>query len=183
MGSPPPFEGAVRVDYTSNPIDIPPGFLTNPPSATLTPKLIAFAEHGLPEYKDYVALTIDNVLSAEECEELLRLAEASVPRKDESESPWRPALVHIGDGWEVASPGYREGDRIIWDTPQIADRIWTRCLVADGVREIISKTEVGYDGQWKMHSLNERLRFLKYREDQWFSRESLLIGAFVKHHE
>lgn len=166
-------KGAVLVDYRSNPIALPPTFLTTPPATKPTYQSINFGQHDLPEFKTCPAFTIDNVLSSDECKELIRLAESSVYREDESESPWRPAMVAFGAGWEVSMKDYRNSDRIIWDRQEVADRILARCLLAAGVSEIISTKEDFNkgNGHWKLHSLNERLRFLKYTEGQFFKRK------------
>lgn len=63
-------------------------------------------------------------------------------------------------------------DRIIWDSREIADRIWERCLLADGVRDVMAKPIVERRGHWKLHGLNDRLRFLKYTENQYFRGKS-----------
>lgn len=169
--TPPPVEGAARIKYVFNDVDIPSSFLTTPPVTKPTSHPVLFAENDLPEYRTKVAFTIDNVLSPDECAHLIKLAESSVPLDDESQSPWQPARVTIGYGWEVAAPGYRVGDRIIWDTQVIADRVWERCLLADGVRDIVAKPHTERNGHWKLHSLNKRLRFLKYTENQYFRRQ------------
>jgi len=160
--------GAVFVDYTSNPVSIPDGFLTTPPSIPSVHKPIFFPEADLPEYRYKIAFLIDNVLSQAECDQLIKLAESSVPLKDESQSPWKPALIAVGDGWEVPAPGYRVGDRIIWDNKTIAARLWNRCILADGVKEKMETVGLEEMGAWRFHSLNERLRFLKYRKDEYF---------------
>jgi hypothetical protein len=178
----PPVEGAVLVDYSFNTVDIPPSFLTTTPPSKPTSRPIDFAANDLPEFEDCIALVVDNVLSAGECTELIRLAESSVPLKDESSSPWRPAMIAIGDGWEIPAPGYRVSDRIIWDQQQVADRILNRCLLADGARETLEKNIPGRNGDWwKLHSLNERMRFLKYTKGQFFKRTSYLSLFALPH--
>lgn len=172
----------IRANYTSNPIPIPDTFLTSPPSKPVTYRPIDFASTQLPEYAGCIAFTLENVLSLEECNQLLALAEASAPTTGDTEegeppaSPWKPALVAVGVGLESLAMGYRESDRIIWDKQLVVDRIWDRCVQAEGVREILSKPprhSSHIPGTWTFDRLNERMRFLKYSPGQFFKRKHL----------
>ena len=172
------FASAVQTSYKSNPIPIPDSFLTTPPADQPKSAVVDFAAVGLPEYVNALALTVDGALSPEECKQLIQLAEDSVPRDDGS-SAWRPALVSLGVGWEAPAPGYRVSDRIIWDNQTIADRIWQRCIQAEGIKETLA--EVAPDGfvkrkqggRWKLSRLNDRLRFLKYSPNEYFKRKAI----------
>lgn len=171
-----PKNAPVKVDYTSNPIDIPSDFLTSPPAAPITRRPVPFVAGGLPEHANKIAVVLDNVLSPDECTRLLALTESSVPRKD-GEPAWQPARVAVAPGWEALSPGYRESDRIIWDQQDVVDRIWDRCLLSEGLKELIATVpwepkygETG-TGQWELRRLNERMRFLKYSPGQFFKRK------------
>ncbi|KAI8654845.1 P4Hc domain-containing protein [Fusarium keratoplasticum] len=159
-----------QVKYTSSDVVIPDSFLTTPPAAPITSHHIDFASSPLPQYEGHTALILDNVLSPQECRELLSLAEASVPRPEGS-SAWRPALVNLGAGWEAPAPGYRESDRIIWDQQTIVDRLWERCAQAEGLREllaVIPPDPYMRGGKWKFSRFNERMRYLKYTPGQYF---------------
>ncbi|KAL2258213.1 hypothetical protein VTK26DRAFT_8573 [Humicola hyalothermophila] len=184
---------AVQTNYSSNPVTIPPSFLRIVPSSSarlpllsqseeqqqmpITYAPIDFAKSQLPEYDGMYAAVLDNVLSQEECDELIRLAESSVP-VGEGEDPWAPAMVNVGEGREMLMPNYRNGERIIWDCQEVADRIWERCLQVRELRELFG--EVGgedrnifntvgrRDGTWKFLRVNDRLRFLRYGKGGFF---------------
>ena len=182
-----------RTHYTSQPVDIPGSFLTTPPSAPITLQRISFADSPLPEYAGCFAVLLDNVLAPWECAKLLQLAEASVPDVEEGASPWRPALVNMGGGYEAAVTDYRNSDRIIWDSQTVVDRVWQRCLQARGegeesMGEMLSGTPEGreakkqnrtWGGEWKFERLNERMRFLKYTKGQFFKRKSLAVDPVL----
>ncbi|KAG9056112.1 hypothetical protein FS842_000292 [Serendipita sp. 407] len=107
---------------------------------------------------------------------------------------WTPALVNAGKNGEVMMKEYRNSDRIIWDCQEIVDRIWERCL-AGGQEEFVrsrlgvimdqrrpfatgGNKDEGENGmnnetsraepQWRMKRLNERMRFLRYGQGQYF---------------
>ena len=159
----------VRTEYKSLDVAIPGSFLTGAPAKPVVASHIDWASSPLPEYEGRTALVIDNVLSPEECGELLELAESSVPR-DDGASPWRPALVNVGVGVETAAPGYRDSERIIWDQQVVVDRIWERMAQAEGMRELLAAYPEGPSGEWRFQRLNERMRFLKYSSGQFFKR-------------
>lgn len=166
---------AMKTTYTSRHVDLPPTFLSRPPSEPVTCSIIDFENSEIPEFKDHKAAIISNVLSLEECAELLRLAESSFdPSADDTESaqgPWRPALLNMGPGWEVYDNRVRNSDRIVWDQQELANRIWARCALADGVTELVSTTPDDYmsvGGRWAFDCANPRLRFLKYTKGQFF---------------
>jgi hypothetical protein len=103
------------------------------------------------------------VLSAEECAELLHLAEESVP----GDVAWRPALVNAGPGVEVLISKYRNSDRIVWDTQEVMDRLWARVASVPELRDTLVTATSG-DAEWDFTRLNERGRFLKYGPGQFF---------------
>jgi hypothetical protein len=126
-------EGVRQTSYTSNPVNLPPNFLTTlPPDAHLiTTSRIDFANTALSQYKDAYALVLENVLSPSECTTLLSLAEQSATNR---EAPWQPALVNVGGNYEAPAPDYRNSDRIIWDEQTVVDRLVARILAADDGR-------------------------------------------------
>lgn len=175
-----------KVDYTSNDIPIPDTFLSSPPENPIATHPIDFANSPLPQYDGHTAIVLDNVLSPEECKELLSLAEASVPKSDESAPAWRPALISAGPGWEAPAPGYRESDRIIWNQQTVVDRLWERCMLSEGLRELLAVVPPQpymKGGKWVFSRFNERMRFLKYSPGQFFKRKrdhlSLVFTANV----
>ncbi|KAG8831115.1 hypothetical protein FRC17_003643 [Serendipita sp. 399] len=108
-------------------------------------------------------------------------------KKDASDRGWQPALVNAGGKGEVLRKEYRDSDRIIWDCQEIVDRIWERCLTGgeeEFVRERLnvimderwpflvrgSEDDDDRNGgpKWRMSRLNERMRFLRYGEGQYF---------------
>ncbi|KAH7011379.1 hypothetical protein EDB80DRAFT_387744 [Ilyonectria destructans] len=160
----------IQVEYTHNDVPIPDSFLTTPPAKPIACNHIDWAVSPLPENQGRTALLLRNVLSREECKQLIALAEDSVPR-EAGDSAWRPALVSLGPGWEAPAPGYRESDRIIWNQQTVVDRIWERCAQADGLRELLAvvppQPPMG-GGKWEFSRVNERMRFLKYSPGQYF---------------
>ncbi|KAJ4133375.1 hypothetical protein NW768_004957 [Fusarium equiseti] len=156
-----------KVTYTSKDIPVPDSFLRSSSTTPIKTTHIDFANSPLPQYDGHTAVVLDNVLSPEECKELLSLAEQSV----EGDEAWQPALVSGGNGYESRAPGYRESDRIIWDQQTIADRLWERCLQADGLRDLLAVVPHEpwmKDGKWVFSRLNDRMRFLKYSPGQFF---------------
>ncbi|KAM0239989.1 hypothetical protein ACHAPO_002968 [Fusarium lateritium] len=160
-----------KIEYKSKDIPIPDLFLASPSSTSITSRQIDFANSPLPQYDGHTALVLDNVISPDECRELLSLAEDSVPRDGATQSAWKPALVSGGDGYESRAPGYRESDRIIWDQQTIVDRLWERCLQTDGLHDLLAV--VPHEpwmkgGKFVFSRLNDRMRFLKYSPGQYF---------------
>jgi hypothetical protein len=121
------------ISYASKNVTIPPQFLTSlaHDSKPILTSRIDFVAAGMPQYKDSYALVLENVLSPSECTTLLSLVEQSAINEEE---PWQPALVNVGGNKEVAAPGYRESDRIIWDQQTVVDRLMDRILQADSAR-------------------------------------------------
>jgi hypothetical protein len=86
---------------TSRPVTIPSDFLKGPPAQPVSVMAVDWAKSPLPKYAGLYAVVLDNVLSASECEELLRLAVES--------SDWSPALINVGV--EVLATDVRFCDR------------------------------------------------------------------------
>ncbi|KAI1452839.1 hypothetical protein F4805DRAFT_462406 [Annulohypoxylon moriforme] len=180
----------IKTSYASKDVAVPADFLrTDPPDAeAITFKQIDFANTALPEFKGLYAIVLDHVLSPTECAQLLAFAESSVSdenRNKETGSPWSPALVNAGGGYEVSSPTYRNSDRIIWDNQDMVDRIWARLERVPEIREsllsftqessrVVLRSKGSGGGAlakptvWDFHSVNKRMRFLKYGKDQFF---------------
>ncbi|KAI5861176.1 hypothetical protein GGS23DRAFT_577469 [Durotheca rogersii] len=175
----------VRVLYASKDVPILDDFLkAEPPDAEPTTfRQIDFAATPLPEYAGMYAVVLDHVLSASECTALIRLAEASVVDANYNEAdgtPWGPALVNIGGGFEIAEPQYRNSDRIIWDQQEVVDRLWARLAAVPQVSDSLLafgqshlRGPVGAGGApvqewWDFHRLNRRMRFLRYGPGQFF---------------
>ncbi|EGZ75736.1 hypothetical protein NEUTE2DRAFT_156133 [Neurospora tetrasperma FGSC 2509] len=183
----------IKTTYESLPIDPPPTFLATEPGITPVPTLteIDWAKTDLPENKGLYAVVLDGVLTRDECDELRKLAEGSVPLEkwvhEEQDStatatkktPWAPALVNVGLGYEVLTPSYRNSSRIIWDQQEVVDRLWARCCLVPGLMErlAVKRTKENATkglrdgrrtGKWEFVKVNKRMRFLRYGEGQFF---------------
>lgn len=191
----------IKTTYRSNPIAIPDTFLTTPADdcVPVVAAPIAWPSTPLPEYNGTYAVVLDNVLSPSECAALVALAEASVPPQGEPggeqrngpDDAWGPALVNIGAGFEVLTPGYRNSDRIVWDCQEVVNRIWERCMQVDGdegeaMRDRLSVVrgderaivgggwrEEGW--KWEFTRVNDRMRFLRYGKGGFFKREFFIL--------
>lgn len=172
-----------QTHYVSKDIPIPDTFLTGPSEMPVTLAHVPFATSEVPEYKGLLAVVLDNVLSPDECQQLLKLAEESVPLGEEDgASPWRPALVSTGFGMEVAITDYRNSDRLIWDQQTVVDRVWDRCAQVEGLKELLSEPPEDRPksmGRWVFERVNERMRFLKYTSGQFFKGKLALDTNFI----
>jgi hypothetical protein len=157
-------------------IPLPESFLAGPAEG-ITPKItkIDFADTDLKEYGGMYATVINNILTTDECRELVRLAEAQAGNK------WERAMVNIGGGRQAIYEDTRKCRRIIYDEPELVARLWERVkdLVPE-LHELVCQPGVTGSGPavrrevWKMTRLNERMRFLKYTAGEYFKRGSLL---------
>ena len=105
----------------------------------------------LPQASDAgkVAFTLEKVFSKEECQQLVVMTE---------ERGYIPALINVGGGREVLMQDVRNNDRCIIDDVALAATIFER------VKHTIPEVFKGR----KVVSLNERLRFLRYKPGQKF---------------
>lgn len=160
-------------------IDLPPNFLSKPAPARITKQPIDWKKTSLPEYSGLYATILDNCFTAAECKTLIALAETS------SNGVWQEAMINVGGGRQEFNPYARDCGRIILDDRRIVQKIWER--VKEEVPEIvylINMPRVTGNGPakrkevWKLSRLNERMRFLKYGEGQYFKRKwsFLLFG-------
>lgn len=173
----------------SSPSPLPTDFLSGPGPERVVRK-VDFKQTALPEYDGLYAVVIDNCLSKEECNELVRAAEATTNGK-----LWEQALVNVGNGKQRLIADVRDCGRIIWDDRDLVAKIWSRvkdCVLPD-IEYIKDKPKVTGFGPMKrgevlqMTRLNERMRFLRYEQGQYFRRTSLLFffpslfsrGAFM----
>jgi hypothetical protein len=188
-------------NYTSKPVDIPPDFLktTTAHAEAITVQRIDFSTSPLPEYAPYYATVLDNVLSTAECTQLLRLATES-----STTGNWGQAMLNVGVG-EVLAPEIRlcercfffcscictvlniDEKRIVWDHPDLVERIWRRCALASGVVDELGRIDgkPGVQSQkaadrWEFSRLNERMRFLKYGAGQYFKSLYFFYSIFQK---
>jgi len=175
----------IKADYMSRDVVIPADFLVaEPPDARpITAKPIDWRETNLPEFASRYAILLDHVLSPSECDTLLRMAEDSVKDRGRSGTRrWSPALVNIGGGLEALDKEYRNSDRIVWDNQTIMDRLWMRCIKVKGLQEELAvvvdppserrrRQGIREDSRWEFERLNQRGRFLRYTQGQFFRRK------------
>ena len=144
--------------------------LSTRPPTTCRSDLINFEEVGMPEYKGKFAVLIHDLLSAAECTELLEAAEGS------SGHQWEGAMVNIGGGRQKLMTDVRDCGRIIWDTPEVVERLLERIKphLPQSVTSLEDSTHITGAGPvkrketWQLTRLNERLRFLKYNKGMYF---------------
>ncbi|KAK6839909.1 oxidoreductase domain-containing protein [Apiospora arundinis] len=173
----------VKTSYESREVAVPEGFLRDErrTADSISYKVIDFKETDLPQFAPCYASVLDNVLTPAECETLLTLAESSVRDEDKTAegSPWRPAMVNVGNGYEMLDSSYRNSDRIIWDHQDVVDRIWARIAQVPGIMEKLGSVTgeellgVAKPGKqptvWDFHAVNKRMRCLKYGSGQFFA--------------
>ncbi|KAK2015258.1 hypothetical protein LZ32DRAFT_602601 [Colletotrichum eremochloae] len=168
-----------KTSYSSNHVPIPEDFLSSPlpPDAPpVTLEKIDWSASALPENESLYAVVLDNVLTPGECAQLIRMAEDSAAGQggNDDDEPWRPAMVNIGQGWEILEPEYRNSDRIIWDQQEVVDRLWRRCRLAPGLETQLAEVDgsrkpaKGKETRWVFDRFNKRMRFLKYQQGQFF---------------
>ncbi|KAG9016247.1 hypothetical protein FRB90_003639 [Tulasnella sp. 427] len=142
---------------------------------------------GLPENDGKVAFIIDNALTQEDCQKLLKAAEDS--------APWVPAAVHGGPGDQTGTvlEDYRRSSRILLDDFDLADFILSklkphmppeglnapegkRWQFGVGERNAKDKNKKKDSTPVQLNRLNERLRYLKYVGGDFF--ESHCDGTY-----
>lgn len=171
--------------------NIPQGFLRGPPPSNATVHKIDFEKTNppVPAFKNRFAAVIDNLLSEEECNDLLRFAQESIlPENETSENAsnepnqiWERAMINIGGGRQILSVDSRNCGRIIFDSPDLAQRILDRLMpymkewdlehitnmpLATGLRPVQRKES------FHLSRLNERMRFLRYEGGDYFRPHS-----------
>ncbi|KAE8380942.1 hypothetical protein BDV26DRAFT_279081 [Aspergillus bertholletiae] len=154
-----------------------PNFL--PPQAPAGVKYhridFATSDPPLPEFKDQFAAVIDDVFTQEECNELIRLAEASTLTPQSTTPVWERAMINIGNGKQALATDTRNCGRIIYDAPELAEKILNR-LMPFFQEFQINRLEnrplvtglTGRNKTFELTRLNERLRFLKYEGGEYF---------------
>ncbi|KAF2720032.1 hypothetical protein K431DRAFT_286186 [Polychaeton citri CBS 116435] len=149
---------------------LPDDFLSSS-SANMTAAKIDFTQANLPEYAGRYACIIENALTADECQQLLHAAEAT------TDGVWERAMVNTGGGEQKLMLLARNCGRIIWDSRDIAGRVWQRIAHLPEVQEILrlekraTVTGIGPPKRgevWKLTRPNERMRFLKYGRGEYF---------------
>ena len=165
-------------------MDILKDFLQAPPPPNATIKKLDFTKTTppIPAYKNHFAAIIDNALTPAECNQLLHLAEQSIAPQNKSDpdpgnTPWDRALLNVGNGKQVKATGFRNCGRIIYDSPDIADRLLNRLLpflrecdiVQISGQPLVTGAGPATRGEtFKLTRLNEKLRFLKDTGGEYF---------------
>lgn len=158
---------------------LPEDFLTGPGPKVEVNK-IDFTKTELPEYADHWAVIIDNVMTAEECDLLLKAAE------NYGGGEWERAMVNIGGGEQMMITDTRNCGRIIWDSPKVVEKIWARCekhvpeiQALEAWPRVTGRGPTSRKEIWEVTRPNERMRFLKYVGGEYFRRKSLIcLGNF-----
>jgi hypothetical protein len=122
--------------------------------------------------QDKLAITVDDVLSEEECAWLIQRTE---------QLGYESALVNVGNGNQVADNEFRKSGRCVLDSPEVAAAIWQRIskyLPDDETRERFGGIQGEYESTTQAVGLNERLRFLKYEPGDYFAPH--FDGCFMR---
>jgi hypothetical protein len=98
-----------------------------------------------------LAFTLSHIFSPEECEEWITMSE---------EKGYTAALLNVGGGREIFASEYRNSDRCIIDSPELAQKLFVR------LEPFLPRT--WQNGKFELVGLNERLRFLRYDSGQKF---------------
>ena len=152
--------------------ELPHDFLLGPGRPKVLKAVVDFTRTDLPEYRGRYAAILDDVFTKDECDTIVRAAEA------QSNGVWEQAMINVGGGRQALMTDSRDCGRIIWDDPDIVDRIWARIKGSvpeiEFLKDMSSVTGYGpvkRGETWKMTRLNERMRFLKYGQGQYFRRK------------
>lgn len=136
-------------EETSRPIDIAQSRQTSYNNKNVTNLNMSGAENEC-----IVVTTIENILTQNECINIIALSEQS--------GLFKPALINIGLGREVYIPEARNSDRCIIDDVDFAEAMYER------LKEFIPATHTSSGNSWKPVGLNERFRILRYSEGHEF---------------
>mgnify|MGYP002476826425 FL=1 len=103
--------------------------------------------------------TIDNVLTDEECDQLVHITEGH----------YGSAPITVGDNQYIMDEETRNNERIIWDDVVSAEALWNRIkqFVPAQVTDLRGVSGRHMEG-WTACGLNERFRFYKYSKSQYF---------------
>lgn len=105
---------------------IPHDFLLGPGRPKVLKATVEFDSAGLPEYKDLYATILDNVFTKDECDTLVRAAEAQSNNNNKNNGTWEPATISIGASEQAVLTDSRDCGRIVWDDADLVERIWSR---------------------------------------------------------
>jgi hypothetical protein len=103
-----------------------------------------------------LAFIIDNVITLEECNALINLSE------NDPDIKYEDALLNIGGGKQIPAKDIRNNSRYIRDDFIISSEIFNR------ISHLLPQTWKWGKKTFLISCLNERLRFLKYKKDEYF---------------
>jgi Txe/YoeB family toxin of Txe-Axe toxin-antitoxin module len=110
-------------------------------------------------YPHFFALILDNVFTASECLDLIKLAETA---------PWEPASSYppfSGNEYDHISHRFRHSDRIVRDDPETAQMIFER------IRKYLGDVaEIGPDSKWIQVTGNAAQKWSSARGETGFWR-------------
>ena len=161
----------VLINTVMSNFSIPFDFLLGPGRPKVLKAVVDFTHTGLPEYEGRYATVLDNVFTKDECDILVRAAEA------QSNRTWEQAMINIGGDEQALMTDSRDCQRIIWNDADVVERIWSR--VMNFVPEIVYLKDMAIvtgnwpverGETWELTRLNDRMRFLKYGKGQYFRR-------------
>ncbi|KAJ7633283.1 hypothetical protein FB45DRAFT_524452 [Roridomyces roridus] len=128
---------------------------------------VDFDAAGLSEYNGCYAVVLDDLFTQEELTAILGAAE--------SFSPWEVAQVNAG-AHAYTDTAYRNGERILYDSFELSERIFSK--IRPHLKDIEEIEQTTYlpgmtkaVQKWRMVRMNERLRFLRYP-----------LGGFFREH-
>ena len=131
---------------------------------------IDFQAKGLSRYADAYAVILDNVFTAEECQQLVAAAETAVGGR------WDRAMVNGESDVQELRLDVRNCGRIMWDDRTVVQKLWNR--IKEHVPELQMLDETGrllngrtprWEDVFEFTRLNERMRFLKYGPNEYFA--------------
>lgn len=143
--------------------------------AEIIRKDIRWKETPLPEYDGFFATVLENCFTDSECKMLVSMAEA------QNNGVWEEAMINVGGGRQEKNLDARDCGRIIFDDRDVVQKIWNRVKASvPEIEYLIDVPRITGNGPakrkeiLKLSRLNERMRFLKYGEGQYFKRKCFL---------
>jgi len=143
-------------------------------TALPTPPILEHIDFStsIPNYEGCYAALAHNVLTPEECKQLLAAAAAS----SDKGSGWERATIN-SYGKLVLDESVRSCDRIIWDNQEVISRVWKRCeaLFLPDIQVINGNNplHIGWGARrgvnLRFTRPNERMRYLRYGPGEYFA--------------
>eukprot|EP01117_Protostelium_nocturnum_P012713 TRINITY_DN4692_c0_g1_i1.p1 TRINITY_DN4692_c0_g1~~TRINITY_DN4692_c0_g1_i1.p1 ORF type:complete len:204 (+),score=42.19 TRINITY_DN4692_c0_g1_i1:39-614(+) len=109
----------------------------------------------VPLYLDPIAFTASNVMSQEECRNLIQSCE---------EEGFSPNKLNVGKGNEILSPNYLDSYRCILMDSKLANQIWER--IGSFIPQQLNS--FGRNKLMEVVGIHDRLRVLRYPNTQRF---------------